>query len=70
MQPVSFSRQDLVSLLRETEQAHAEYERQLGHADADWPAWYADYMYRRLPLANDFAHEPETLPSTEPYLSE
>jgi hypothetical protein len=70
MQPIQFTRQDLEQLLRETEQAHGEYERTLGHRDENWPAWYADYMYGRLPLANDFAGEPERLPSTEPYLSE
>lgn len=70
MQPIRFTPQDLERLLRETEQAHGEYERTLGHRDDDWPAWYASYMYPRLPQAGDFADEPETLPSTEPYLSE
>ncbi len=24
--------------------AHGEHEKRIGHADADWPAWYAAYM--------------------------
>jgi hypothetical protein len=70
MQPLQFTQQDLERLLRETEQAHGEYERSLGHRDDNWPAWYAAYMYSRLPIADDFADDPERLPSTEPYLSE
>lgn len=70
MEPTQFTPDDLERLLRETEHAHGEYERTLGRRDDNWPAWYAAYMYRRLPLANDFADEPETLPSAEPYLSE
>jgi hypothetical protein len=70
MQSTRFTQQDLERLLRETEQAHGEYERKLGHRDDDWPAWYAAYMYERLPLGGDFAEEPERLPSTEPYVSE
>lgn len=38
----------LASLLREAEAAHAAYERSLGHADADWPAWYATYIVEEL----------------------
>ena len=38
----------LASLLREAEEAHASYERSLGHADADWPAWYASYIIDEL----------------------
>lgn len=39
----------LEELLREAEHAHADYERGLGHGDADWPAWYARYIVERLP---------------------
>jgi hypothetical protein len=34
----------LGQLLRETEQAHGAYERQLGRRDDDWPTWYARHM--------------------------
>jgi hypothetical protein len=34
----------LAQLLREAEQAHGAYERQLGHRDDDWPTWYARHM--------------------------
>ncbi len=38
----------LAELLREAEAAHADYEGALGHADADWPAWYARYIVDKL----------------------
>jgi hypothetical protein len=38
----------LAELLREAESAHAEYERQLGRRDDDWPAWYARFILERL----------------------
>lgn len=37
----------LAQLLRDAEAAHAEYEKKLGHADADWPAWYAQYILEK-----------------------
>ena len=43
------TQQALEQLLREAEHAHAEYERSLGHADDNWPAWYAAYIYDKLP---------------------
>ncbi|HXV35093.1 MAG TPA: hypothetical protein VD769_13885 [Gaiellaceae bacterium] len=42
------TRDELARLLREAERAHAEYEKELGQRDEDWPAWYADYILRRL----------------------
>ena len=42
------TRERLAGLLREAEQAHGEYERELGHRDEDWPGWYADYILRAL----------------------
>jgi hypothetical protein len=38
------SARDLASALRRAEAAHAEHEKRIGHADADWPDWYARYM--------------------------
>jgi catechol 2,3-dioxygenase-like lactoylglutathione lyase family enzyme len=38
------STSELASALRRAEAAHGEHEKRLGHADADWPDWYADYM--------------------------
>jgi hypothetical protein len=35
---------DLESALRRAEAAHAEHEKRIGEADANWPAWYAAYM--------------------------
>jgi len=39
---------ELARLLREAEQAHAAYERELGSRDEDWPAWYAQWILDRL----------------------
>ena len=35
---------DLADALRRAEAAHGRFEAQLGHADPDWPVWYAQYM--------------------------
>ncbi|MGB8965779.1 MAG: hypothetical protein WCB99_09075 [Candidatus Cybelea sp.] len=40
----TLSVEQLAQLLRETEAAHGQYEKQLGHSDADWPTWYARYI--------------------------
>ena len=37
---------DLAAALRRAETAHGQHEARIGHADADWPDWYADYMVR------------------------
>lgn len=36
------------TLLREAEEAHGEFEAQLGHRDDDWPTWYATYILDQL----------------------
>ena len=35
---------DLAAALRRAEAAHGLHEKELGHADPDWPDWYAQYM--------------------------
>jgi catechol 2,3-dioxygenase-like lactoylglutathione lyase family enzyme len=35
---------DLASALRRAAAAHGEHEKRLGHADENWPDWYAAYM--------------------------
>jgi catechol 2,3-dioxygenase-like lactoylglutathione lyase family enzyme len=40
------SASDLAGALRRAEAAHAEHEKRIGHADPDWPDWYAEYMVR------------------------
>jgi catechol 2,3-dioxygenase-like lactoylglutathione lyase family enzyme len=35
---------DLASAFRRASAAHGEHEQRIGHADADWPDWYAEYM--------------------------
>ena len=42
------TKEQLAELLRQAERAHAEYEKGLGKRDDDWPAWYADFILRRL----------------------
>jgi hypothetical protein len=38
----------LEQLLRAAEEAHGEYEKELGHRDDDWPVWYARFIARQL----------------------
>jgi catechol 2,3-dioxygenase-like lactoylglutathione lyase family enzyme len=38
------SASDLAGAMRRAEAAHGEHEKRIGHADADWPDWYARYM--------------------------
>jgi hypothetical protein len=35
---------DLAEALRRAAAAHGKHEEEIGHADADWPSWYAQYM--------------------------
>jgi hypothetical protein len=35
---------DLASVLRRASSAHGAHERRIGHADPNWPDWYAAYM--------------------------
>ncbi len=45
---VELTSDELARLLREAEQAHAEYEQELGRRDEDWPGWYAEYILLQL----------------------
>ena len=38
------SASELASALRRAEAAHGEHEQRTGARDANWPAWYAEYM--------------------------
>jgi len=38
------SAQELKEALIRASEAHGEHEEEIGHADADWPTWYAMYM--------------------------
>ena len=38
------SASDLASAMRRASIAHGEHEKRIGHADANWPDWYARYM--------------------------
>jgi hypothetical protein len=35
---------DLAPALRRAAEAHGRHEAEIGHADPDWPDWYAQYM--------------------------
>ena len=37
---------ELVAAMRRAEEAHGEFEKQLGHRHDDWAPWYAAYMAR------------------------
>jgi hypothetical protein len=49
MRVIYESETDLAQALRRAEAAHGRYEEQLGHADPDWPAWYAQHMINEQP---------------------
>ena len=42
------TKDELARLLREAQDAHSEYEKELGRRDQDWPSWYADFILARL----------------------
>ena len=42
------TKEKLELLLKEAEKAHAEYEKSLGRRDENWPAWYAEFIMRKL----------------------
>ncbi|PRY44578.1 VOC family protein [Umezawaea tangerina] len=41
---------ELEQALRDAAAAHGAHEQELGHADVDWPAWYAGHMARQAGL--------------------
>ncbi|HEY3106270.1 MAG TPA: hypothetical protein VGJ49_05690 [Gaiellaceae bacterium] len=51
METSELTKERLAELLREAERAHAEFERELGYRDEDWPAWYAGYILEQLKSA-------------------
>jgi catechol 2,3-dioxygenase-like lactoylglutathione lyase family enzyme len=44
---------ELAGALRRAAAAHGEHEKRIGTSDANWPAWYAEYM-----AAEQSGHEP------------
>ncbi|HUR03061.1 MAG TPA: hypothetical protein VM347_11015 [Nonomuraea sp.] len=44
MQATYGSAAELAAALRRAETAHGKHEEEIGQADPDWPAWYAQYM--------------------------
>jgi hypothetical protein len=37
---------DLAAALRRAAAAHGKHEERIGHADPNWPDWYALYMVK------------------------
>jgi hypothetical protein len=35
---------ELAAALRRAEEAHGRHEAEIGHADPEWPDWYAKFM--------------------------
>lgn len=44
------SANDLEQALRAAAVAHGQHEKEIGHADPEWPAWYATHMARAAGL--------------------
>ncbi len=42
------TKEELTRLLREAEQAHGQYEKELGERHADWAPWYAEFILAKL----------------------
>ncbi len=38
------SADELAAALRRAAAAHGRHETEIGHADANWPDWYAQFM--------------------------
>lgn len=36
---------DLEAALRDAAIAHGRHEQEIGHADPEWPSWYANHMW-------------------------
>lgn len=60
------TKDELAALLREAEKAHAEYEKMLGGRDDDWPAWYADFVVKKMHNASKLTTRPMLEPTEEP----
>jgi len=38
------SAKELADAMRRASAAHGQHEKRIGHADPNWPDWYATYM--------------------------
>ncbi|MBI2607878.1 MAG: hypothetical protein HYW51_03570 [Candidatus Doudnabacteria bacterium] len=45
---MNLTKEQLELLLKETSTEHGKYEKTIGHYDDDWPAWYAEYMIKKI----------------------
>ncbi len=44
---------DLAEALRRAAAAHGRHETEIGHADENWPDWYAQFMVDEQGTAHD-----------------
>ena len=52
---------DLAAALRRAAAAHGRHEAEIGHADENWPDWYAEYMVEEQGApSGEGAHEAST----------
>lgn len=51
----------LTQALKDAAAAHHVYEAGLGHADENWPAWYAQFVADAAPLRADVQPVPALL---------
>jgi hypothetical protein len=50
----------LAAALRRAAEAHGKHEKEIGHADANWPDWYAEFMVEEQAGASGVAGEGAT----------
>ena len=55
--PMRFSVSQLAGYLRLAANAHHESEQSIGHTDADWPEWYAQWIERESRRPYHYHHE-------------
>lgn len=48
---------ELATILRDAAEAHHVYEESIGHADSDWPTWYAEYMLATMTNAVSWRYD-------------
>ncbi|MCO6040404.1 hypothetical protein [Thermococcus alcaliphilus] len=49
----NLTKERLAELLKEAEETHAQYEKEIGKRDENWPEWYASYIIKKLEKEGD-----------------
>ena len=50
----------LAAALRRAAEAHGKHEQEIGHADPNWPDWYAEFMVEEQSGTSGVTGEGET----------